>query len=123
MARRRLRTTRTLPRMRRDGGGERPRDDHEGMHSRPTGHDRDKPVAPRVEVTLVESAGDAGAGFAKRARERGRRVRSQRRPPAAERRGLRSQASHHVRGGRAFSRSPSRALRRRVFRQRDRPAR
>src|SRR6266480_2053447 len=67
MARRRLRTTRTQPRTRRDGGGERPRDDHRGVRSRPTGYDRDEPVAPRIEVTLVEPAGDAGARFAKRA--------------------------------------------------------
>src|SRR5207249_2711232 len=55
MARRRMRTTRTRPRARRDGGGEHPRDDHKETLSRPTGYDRDQAIAPRIEVTLVES--------------------------------------------------------------------
>lgn len=66
MARRRLRTTRTRPRTRRDGGDERPRDDHKGRTSRPSRHDRDQTVAPRVEISLIETTGDARARLTKR---------------------------------------------------------
>src|SRR5437868_13567158 len=66
MARRRLRTTRTRPRARRDGGCERPRDDHRGTRSGAARDHGDEPIAPGIEVTLVEATGDAGARFAKR---------------------------------------------------------
>src|SRR5438874_2693148 len=59
-----MRTTRTRPRARRDGGGERPRDDHKETLSRPTGYDRDQAVAPRIEVTLVEASRDASTRLA-----------------------------------------------------------
>src|SRR5436189_252590 len=58
MARRRMRTTRTRPRARRDGGGEHPRDDHKETLSRPTGYDRDQAIAPRIEVTHVQAFDD-----------------------------------------------------------------